>query len=182
MTVEYLAAGGIPRPRLRRGLAVLVVVAVCVAAAAAWGSGKVRDDANASLVAALTRTHHEATAGQAAVESTLSYTYPMIWSIMVPPEVRTDLRQLVQDSAAKVASSLTALRSTASATPVLPWQSDQRDARDAVIAVIDAQLDRFERIATDATAIGPVLARPAPSDAEAASLLRASGAEVPADR
>jgi hypothetical protein len=176
VTVEYLVAGGWPRPRLYGRLVAGVIVAVLLACAVVWGSDKVKNDANESLSAALVGAQQQAVAGEARVVSTLSYTYPMIWSTSVSDDVRAGLRQIVQASAAEVVTSLTEMRVAAAAVRLLPWQVPQLAAQAAVLSLIDAQLRRFERIATDATVIGPVLAEQPPSDAEASRLLRASGA------
>jgi hypothetical protein len=101
----------------------------------------------------------------------------MIWSAAVPEDVRDDLRALVEASAADVAADLGVLRDRVAATTVLPWHEPQAEARTELLALIDAQRDRFARIAADASDIDRVLADgPLPTGA-VADALRSAGAE-----
>ena len=118
-----------------------------------------------------------AAAGERQVQGTLAYASPMIWSSAVPEGVRDDLRALVEASAAEVSGDLAVLRERVAGTTVLPWQEPQAAARAELLALIDAQRERFDGIARDASDIDRVLADgPLPVGA-VADALRSAGAE-----
>jgi hypothetical protein len=178
VTVEYLSTGDSAGLRWRRPVVVVVVLLALMASGIVWWSGRVHQQANESLGQAITDADHEARAGEAVVLSMLQYSSPLIWSTMVGEDVRAELRKVVQRSAEEVVVTLRGTRRSIDGTFVLPWDGTQREAKEALLAVVDGQLRRFERIAADASSIGSVLARPGPSDAIAVRLLRASGAQV----
>jgi hypothetical protein len=182
LTTEYLSVGQDDPPRWPRLLVAGLVALALVAVGVSWWSGHVRQQANDLLGVAVSDADHRARAGEAVVLSTLQYASPMIWSTMVGGDVRAELRAVVERSAAQVVLTLKRTRESADATFVLPWDRTQLKAKDAVLELVDAQLSRFETIASDATSIGEVLAAPAPSDASAVDLLRASGAKLTTDR
>jgi hypothetical protein len=182
MTTEYLSVGHDDPPRWPRIVLVALVALVAVAAGVSWWTGHVRQQANDSLGAAVSDANHRAKAGEAVVLSTLQYASPLIWSTMVGGDVRAELRAVVERSAEEVVLTLQQTRESAEGTFVLPWDHTQAQAKDAVLELVDEQLGRFEAIAADAASIGPVLAVPAPSDAAAVELLRASGAQEPIAR
>jgi hypothetical protein len=182
VSLEYLASSPDDRRRPVILVTALVVVLAGVAVLILWWSASVKQGANERLGEALRVSSARVTSGEAAVSATLQYASPMIWSASVPEDVRGGLRVLVQDSAARVAVDLDAIRASAVEVTVLPWQGAQATARDHVIDVIDAEIARFRHIAADATAIGDVLGQSAPSTAAAAESLRASGANGPPNR
>ena len=176
MTLEYLEAEERVRPRWQRPVIIGGVLVAVVAVALTWASGQVRVQANRELVRAMTEVDHDARAGEDVVLSMLEYTSPTIWSTRVGEDVRAGMRGLVEGSARQVVGNLQETRDAVAATLVLPWDGTQRRAKDAVLALVSAHLERFERIAGDASAIGPVFAAEEPSDDTARALLRASGA------
>jgi hypothetical protein len=178
MTFEYLEAGPEPTRRWHRIVFSAFVVLALVAGGVFWWSGRVREQANDALGQAVVHASRDARAGEAVVLSMLQYSSPQIWSTMVGEDVRAGLRKLVQRSADQVVRTLESARNEAQDAYVLPWDGTQREAKDAVLALVDAQLGRFERIASDATAIGTVFSEPQPSADRARALLRMSGASV----
>jgi len=182
VTIEYLATEAPPRRRWSwaTGLAVVLVLAG-VAAFLVW-SDRTKDAANESLSSAVVQSQERARIGEGRVMSTLTYASPMIWSTEVSEDVRSGLRDLVEQSAADAAATLTTIADEVAGTTVLPWQTAQQQARDSVLALVLAERARFDTIAADARQIGPVLAQPRPSEAEALAALRASGADEDAGR
>lgn len=145
--LEYLGAATPDRRRAPR-----VVVAGLLALAATgflWWSDSVRTSANEQLAAAFDQAVAGAAAGERRVQGTLAYASPMIWSASVPQDGRRDLGALVEAAAA---------------------------ARAELVALIDAQRTRFDRIASDASDIDRVLADgPLPVGAAAAAVRAAAG-------
>jgi len=177
LTLEYL--GTPERGRRRAPFVVLsiVVLMAMVAGGFLWWSDSARQQVNGELAAAFGESTARAASGERQVQGTLAYASPMIWSASVPEDVRDDLRALVEASAAEVAADLGDLRDRVAATTVLPWHEPQAKARAELLALIDAQRDRFDRIANDASDIDRVLADgPLPTGA-VEEALRASGAE-----
>jgi hypothetical protein len=162
--MEYLSS---PRsPRRATGIAAgLLIVLVAGAGLFLWWSDLVQRRADESFASAVAEAQARTRVGEATVLSTLAYASPMIWSASVPDGVRSDLRTLVEASAARAADGLATARGEASGALVLPWQRTQLDTRDRVLALIDELRHRFDSIAADAAAIGRVMARPAPSGA-----------------
>jgi hypothetical protein len=159
--MEYLAVAGPPR----RWWTIAIVIGTAVIAALsllAWDA-IVRRNADSAFASAVAQAQYRTNSGEAAVEATLAYASPMIWSAAVPEGVKSDLRALVEASAARSASQLDRIRQDAVSTTVLPWQADQQGTRERLLALIDEQRARFERIAGDARTIGEVLASSAPS-------------------
>jgi len=182
VTLEYLEVGERSRPRWQGFLVGAVVLIALTAAVVAWWSGRLREQANESLGLAIVDVSRDARAGEDVVLSMLQYTSPAIWSTMVGEDVRAGMRGLVQSSADEVVRTLQETRAAAAGTFVVPWDDTQQRAKAAVLDLVDAHLARFERIARDAKAIGPVFGETPPSDDTARALLRASGANLTADR
>lgn len=160
--MEYLSTAR-PPARGRRVAVVLTAVIVVIAVAFLWWNERVQHRADESLAAAVAEAQDRTRVGEATVLSTLAYASPMIWSASVPDGVRTDLRALVEASAARASDDLAKVRDDARRALVLPWQSGQLRTRERVLGLIDALRLRFDRIADNAAAIGPVMAEPAPS-------------------
>jgi hypothetical protein len=174
VTLEYLGT----QERRRVPVAIVVLVAMIGVAAVAflWWSDSVRRSANSELMATFEASSQRADAGERAVQGTLAYASPLIWSTSVPESVRDGLRALVEASAADVSTDLLRLRDRAARVTILPWQQPQREAREQLLALLDAQQQRFAGIARDASDIDIILADgPLPTGAVRQSL-RASGA------
>lgn len=177
VTLEYLRSAAPDRGRAPYVVAVVVGLLAVLAAAFLWWSDSVRQGATEELAAAFEESTARAASGERAVQGTLAYATPLIWSADVPEDVRAGLRGLVEDSAAVVAADLVSLRDRAAQTVVLPWQQAQLEARAELVDLINAQWVRFDGIAQDARDIDRVLADgPLPVGA-AAEALRAAGAE-----
>lgn len=182
LTLEYL--GTPERGRRRAPFVVLCVVVVLAAVGAGflWWSDTARQQVNGDLLVAFGESSARAASGERQVQGTLAYASPMIWSAAVPEEVRDDLRALVEASAADVAADLAVLRDQVAATAVLPWHEPQAVARAELLALIDAQRDRFDRIAGDASDIDRVLADgPLPTGAVEEALRAAGASEASAE-
>ena len=177
LTLEYLGTPERGRRRLPMIVLGVLVALAAVAAGFLWWSDAVRQQANGDLVVAFGESSARAAYGERQVQGTLAYASPMIWSAAVPEDVRDDLRALVEASAADVAADLGVLRDGVAATTVLPWHEPQAEARTELLALIDAQRERFARIAADASDIDRVLADgPLPTGA-VQEALRSAGAE-----
>lgn len=179
-TIEYLGTPDTGGRRVGVLVTAAVVVVVVVGVAFAWWSDAVRTTANAEFVRALDSSTARVVSGDRQVQGTLAYASPMIWSTAVPADVRAGLRGLVETSAAEVSGELAGLAERVSAVSVLPWQDAQAQAREALLVLLAEQQRRFDRIASDAAAIGVVLGEDPPSSATVVASLRASGAtDVP---
>lgn len=181
------AAGAIPieylghdrrRPRSRWWAVATLAVIVVGGVVPIWANAIVIDRANQQFGAAFARSQQQVDIGEREVLGTLAYSQPMIWSSQWPESTRAGLRAIVQDSAAAGAARLARTRDDVAGTLVLPWQSAQRAARQRLLELIDADLERFDRIAADARAISDVMAAPRPATAVVVDSLRASGAEA----
>ena len=161
MSLEYL--GTSKAPVRRRALWIVLALVVALAAAGVWWTEHLRQDADLALASAAQEARDRTASGEAKVLSTLTYASPMIWSTSVPEDVRAGLRRLVEKEAAGVSSGLARLHEDVAGTIVLPWQGPQEKERDQVLALIEAERHRFDRIAADARDIGAVLAEPQPA-------------------
>lgn len=176
--MEYLGDDPRPRPRWVNRAAGAFVAALVVVGAVAWWSDMTRHSALDSLVAGFVAADELAASGERQVQGTLAYASPKIWSASVPEDVRADLRALVERSAGNVGNELAAVRAQVAGARILPWHADERRAQVELLALIDAQIARFEGIAADASDVDLVLAGgPLPTGA-ASSALRAAGASV----
>lgn len=177
LTLEYLGSAAPDRRRAPVIVGAVIGLLAVLAAAFLWWSDSVRQAATEELVTTFEESTARSASGERAVQGTLAYATPLIWSAAVPEDVRDGLRGLVEESAAVVAGDLARLREQALATMVLPWQQAQLDARAELVALIDDQRERFDGIARDARDIDRVLADgPLPTGA-VAEALRAAGAE-----
>jgi len=176
VVMEYLGTRGRERRRAPVAAAVVVALIGALAAGFLWWSDSVRRSANEELLATFAESSARADAGERSVQGTLAYASPLIWSASVPESVRAGLRALVEASAAEVARDLARTRDRVAGVPILPWQQPQLAARDELLALIDAEQQRFAGIAADASDIDIILADgPLPTGAVSRSL-RAFGA------
>lgn len=179
---EYL---GTPERESRRWprlvAAALVLVAVLTVAFLRW-SEQQRAAGNAELAAVFERASSTAFAGENRVQASVAYVSPLVWSPDIDETLRSGLWDIVEGSAADVAADLLVVRERAVGTTVLPWHEEQAAARDALVALVDAQRERFLGISRNARNIDLILADGPIPTGPASQALRASGAEVPASR
>jgi hypothetical protein len=177
VTLEYLSTSDPDRRRAPYVVAGVIGLLVLLGAGFLWWSDSVRTSTNVALASAFRESVDSAAAGESLVQATLAYASPMIWSTSVPEDVRSDLRALVEASAADVSGRLGLLRERVAGTTVLPWHGPQAAARAELLALLDAQRARFDGIANDASDIDLILADgPLPVGA-ATEALRAADAD-----
>lgn len=179
---EYLGTPERQARRWPRLVAAAVAALAVLTGAFLWWSEQQRAEGNAELASAFARATKVADAGERRVQASVVYVSPLVWSPDIDETLRADLWDIVEGSAADVAADLQAVRERAVGTQVLPWHEEQTAARDALVALIDAQRERFLGIARDARNIDLILADGPLPTGPASQALRASGAEVPAAR
>jgi hypothetical protein len=111
--------------------------------------------------------------------ATIEYAGPLLRAPDAPPDVRADLRRMVEREAAGQVPALQRARDRAAALRVLPWHAAEQRAQAASVRLLDARLQRLEEASRSIARLYQRLPEP---DASEVAARRALEQVAPAGR